>query len=257
MPVTRIIVLALSLTTGGGAAWLTTRQDPPAAPVIAPVPASTPAESTEILVATTDLDQRRRLTVGDLEWRSWPNESLNEGYILRSAEPGALDDLDGNLVRIAMLAGDPVRRERISETDTGYLSALLTPGKRAVSVKVTAESTAGGFILPEDRVDVLHTVLPQGTESGVTRTVVTNVRVLAVDQQITAPTGNAVVEAKTATLELDPGQAEIVSAALANGLLSLSLRSSSDNDEVQVVSYDVERSVYIISGGQSRVANTN
>lgn len=257
MPVSRLLVLALSLTTGGGAAWLTTTREPRVEQITVTAPAGIPTERTEILVATNDLDQRRRLTADDLEWRYWPNDSLNDGYIIRSVQPEAIDEFDGNLVRLSMLSGEPVRIEKISATDSGYLSALLSPGKRAVSVKVTAESTAGGFILPDDRVDVLHTVIPDGTSGGVTRTVVTNVRVLAVDQQMSAPEANAVAAAKTATLELDPGQAEIVSAALVNGLLSLSLRSSSDNSELQVVSYDVERSVYIISGGQGRVANTN
>lgn len=257
MPVSRLLVLALSLTAGGGAAWLTTTREPQPAQMLTVTAPAEPAERTEILVAATDLEQSRRLGVEDLEWRSWPKEALHEGYITRDAQPEAIDEISGNLVRVSILAGEPVRREKVSASDNGYLSALLSPGKRAVSVKITAESTAGGFILPEDRVDVLHTVIPDGKTGGVTRTVVTNVRVLAIDQQITAPEANAVAAAKTATLELAPGQAEIVSAAEANGSLSLSLRSSADNSEMQVVSNDIERSIHIIGGGQSRIAKTN
>lgn len=256
MPVSRLLVLALSLTAGGGAAWLTTTREAQVEQITMTAPAE-PAEGTEILVAATDLEERRRLVAEDLEWRSWPKDALHEGYITRTNQPEAIDELGGKLVRVSLLAGEPLRREKVSASDTGYLSALLSPGKRAVSVKVTAESTAGGFILPDDRVDVLHTVIPDGRTGGVTRTVVTNVRVLAVDQQITAPEANAVATAKTATLELAPGQAEIVSAAEANGSLSLSLRSSADNSEMQVVSNDIERSIHIIGGGQSRIAKTN
>lgn len=257
MPVSRLLVLALSLTAGGGAAWLTTTREPQPEQMLTVTAPADPAERAEILVAATDLEERRRLVAEDLEWRSWPKDSLHEGYITRTDQPEALDELGGNLVRVSMLAGEPVRREKLSATDTGYLSALLSPGKRAVSVKITAESTAGGFILPEDRVDVLHTIIPDGRTGGVTRTVVTNIRVLAIDQQITAPEANAVATAKTATLELAPGQAEIVSAAEASGSLSLSLRSSADNSEMQVVSNDIERSIHIIGGGQSRIAKTN
>ncbi len=256
MAVSRLLVLALSLTAGGGAAWLTTTRDPQVQEVTVTAPAM-PAEGAEVLVAATDLDQRRRLAPADLEWKSWPRDAVHDGYILRADRPEAMTEFGGKLVRVSMLAGEPLRSEKVGASDTGYLSSLLEPGKRAVSVKVTAESTAGGFILPDDRVDVLHTVVRDGTTGGVTRTVVTNVRVLAIDQQTTAPEANAVASAKTATLELAPAQAEIVSAAEANGVLSLSLRSSADNSEMQVVLNDIERTIHIIGGGQSRVAKTN
>ncbi len=254
MPISRFLVLALSLTAGGGAAWLTTSGEPEVQ--LLTVTETAPVEHVQILVAGTDLEQRRRLAPQDLEWRSWPRDALVDGYITRTANPDAANDFEGNLVRVSILEGEPVRSEKISASDQGYLSALLSPGMRAVSVKITAESTAGGFILPEDRVDVLHTVVESGT-GGVTRTVVTNVRVLAVDQQIVAPEANAVSGAKTATLELGPQQAEIVSAAEATGALSLSLRSSADNYELQVVTNDAARTIQIFGRGQSRIAKTN
>lgn len=258
MAISRLLVLALSLTAGGGAAWLTTSGAPePAQPVVA-APAGAEVALDEVLVAAVDLGQRRRLTAADLKWQAWPQDTLLDGFITRTARPDAVEEMSGNLVRVAMLAGEPIRREKVSATDNGYLSALLSPGKRAVSVKVTAESTAGGFILPEDRVDVLHTIVPDGATGGVTRTIVTNVRVVAVDQQVAAPETNAVAAAKTATLELEPAQAEIVAAAEASGSLSLALRSSADNGEVQLVSYETrQRTVHIISGGESHVAKTN
>lgn len=260
MPISRLLVLALSLGAGGGAAWLTTSGGPEVAQPVVAAPAGSevaPPALEEVLVAAADLEQRRRLTPEDLQWQSWPRDNVHAGYITRSAQPEAAEAMTGNLVRVAMLAGEPVRQEKVSATDNGYLSALLSSGKRAVSVKITAESTAGGFILPEDRVDVLHTTVPDGASGGVTRTIVTNVRVLAVDQQVAAPESNAVAAAKTATLELEPGQAEIVSAAEASGSLSLALRSTADNGEVQIVSREAERTVHIISGGQSHIAKTN
>ena len=257
MPISRLLVLTLSLTAGGGAAWLTTTREPQVEQIMVMNP-DIPVERTEVLVAATNLDQRQRLSARDLEWRSWPSDALHEEYILRSEQPDAVDEFGGRLVRIAMVAGEPLRPEKVSVTETGYLSALLGAGMRAVSVRITAESTAGGFILPDDRVDVLHTVVPNGTTGGVTRTVVTNIRVLAIDQIVDAPDGNALTSAKTATLELQPDQVEIVSAAEANGALSLSLRSSADNFETQVVSTAAtQRTVQMISRGQISIAKTN
>ena len=260
MAISRLLVLALSLGAGGGTAWLTTSGAPEVArpAVAAPAaPETAPVALEQVLVAAADLEQRRRLVAEDLQWQPWPKDTVLDGYITQAAQPEAVEEMAGNLVRVAMLAGEPVRPEKISATDNGYLSALLSSGKRAVSVRITAESTAGGFILPDDRVDVMHTTVPEGASGGVTRTIVTNIRVLAIDQQVAAPEGNAVVAAETATLELEPAQAEIVSAAQASGSISLALRSTADNSEVQMVSREAERTVHVVSGGQSHVFKTN
>lgn len=256
MPISRFLVLALSLTTGGGAAWLTTMNEPQSSQMIMTAPA-VPSERAEVLIARTDLMPRQRIEAGDLEWKPWPKDAVHAGFILRSSEPDALDGTNGKLVQTAMLAGEPLRREKISASSNGYLSALLSPGKRAVSVKITSESTAGGFILPDDRVDVLHTTVTGTGRTGFTRTVVTNIRVLAIDQQTSAPTTNAVTAAKTATLELGPEQVEVVSAAEANGTLSLSLRSAADNSDIQVIASESEHIVHIISSGNGRLAKIN
>jgi len=256
MPISRLLVLALSLTTGGGAAYLTTMDKPQTNQMIMTAPSVT-SERAEVLTAASDLMQRQRLEAGDLEWKSWPKEAVHEGFILRSAQPDAIDEATGKLMRTSILAGEPLRREKISASNNGYLSALLSPGKRAVSVKITSESTAGGFILPDDRVDVLHTTVTGSGRNGFTRTVVTNIRVLAIDQQTSAPEANAVASAKTATLELAPEQVEVVSAAEANGTLSLSLRSAADNSDIQIVASESERTVRIISSGNGRLAKIN
>lgn len=76
---------------------------------------------------------------------------------------------DGHLTRIDLAAGEPVRSEKLILTGAGFLSATLAPGKRAVAVRISAENTAGGFILPNDRVDVLRTASVV-TASGQTQT---------------------------------------------------------------------------------------
>jgi pilus assembly protein CpaB len=121
-------------------------------------------------------------------------------------------------------------------------------------VRISAESTAGGFILPNDRVDVLHS----DGKSSVSHTILSNVRVLAIDQVVDDTskkndTKSANVVGKTATLELDPSQAEILNAAQSAGTLSLSLRSAADNDDYR---HDNKQAVRIIRAGRSEVLNT-
>jgi len=267
MPISRLIVFAVSITAGGGAAWLATTRESPTEQMNIAAPAAEPAveptERTEVLVATTDLAQRQRIGDGDLEWRNWPEDSLHNGYILRSAQPEAVDEFSGKLVRISMLSGEPIRNEKISDIDTGFLSELLGTGMRAISVRISAESTAGGFILPNDRVDVVQTITPEGKRQAISRTVASNIRVLAIDQRVSAPEENSLAAARTATLELTPNVAEIVSAAEANGTLSLALRSSADNDndigdyDQQITLREFDRTIHIISRGEGRFATSD
>lgn len=260
----RIIVLLVSIAAGGVAAWLTMTGGPGPVQTVArmgstaePAPVAVP-ESEEVLIAAMDLEPRRKLAAADLQWQAWPKEMIHDGYITRSGMPDAVELTAGKLVQDAMVAGEPIRQEKLRDPGQGYMSALLSPGKRAVAVQVSAETTAGGFILPGDRVDVLQTTVEQEGE-GVTRTVVTNIRVLAIDQHFGepgAPEVSSVPVAKTATLELDPVQAEIISAASVSGSLSLALRSISDDGDEQVVTQESERTVHIISSGRSLTATT-
>jgi pilus assembly protein CpaB len=111
---------------------------------------------------------------------------------------------------------------------------LPMPGKRAVAVRISAENSVGGFVLPNDRVDVLLTIAPSGKSEHFTRTILRNVPVLAIDQTVDdrinneKSRGNAVVIGKTATLELDPSQVEILVSSEATGTISLALRSAAD-----------------------------
>jgi pilus assembly protein CpaB len=140
---------------------------------------------------------------------------------------------------------------------------MLPPGKRAVAVRVSAESAAGGFILPNDRVDVLHIVEVGEQKERVSQAILRNVVVLAIDQVVDDNSkdnkGNAkaAVVGKTATLELDKFQTEILTAAQAKGTISLALRSAADKSEettvhqphVEVI--QVSRTVLIRGGRRS------
>jgi len=264
----RFIILFVALVAGGGAAWIawSMRGEPPASVVAQAAPV---VATRDVLVAATDLVQGQTLTKGSVRWQAWPESAAQPTYISRAARPDATDSLVGTTLRGSVIAGEPIREEKLGPVNTGLLSSMLPSGKRAVAVRVTAENTAGGFILPNDRVDVLNTVAsqdkPENQKDFVTRTILTNIPVLAIDQTLdeknkdekSKPKSAAV--GKTATLELDPRQAEILTAAEAAGTLSLALRSVADNAEVApppmpVVIPASPRDVLILRGGASTVA---
>ncbi|MFN7358597.1 Flp pilus assembly protein CpaB [Brevundimonas sp.] len=154
------------------------------------------------------------------------------------ATGGAKADFIGSVVREPILAGEPiVARKVVRAGDSGYMAAYLQPGMRAMAVRVSVETAAGGFILPGDRVDVLLTRevnlgnvgTPESTRSRfVSSTVMQNVKVLAIDQTTRADENEQAVVGATATLELGPRDAEALALAKSEGELSLVLRSYAD-----------------------------
>ena len=257
----RPILLVVALAAGGGAAWLALAvpREPTVTTVVEP---AAPAPTQDVLVAVGELAEGQALSKDNMRWQPWPENALNAAYISRAARPEALESLSGSVVRSRMVAGEPILDEKVTSLNGGFLSAVLPPGKRAVAVRVSAENTAGGFILPNDRVDVLHTVASQGPGDGlkehISRTVLRNVPVLAIDQTVDEKSSEdkgkakTVVVGKTATLELDPMQAEILTAAEATGTLSLALRSAADNAEAPAIArQQVSETVRIVRAGRS------
>jgi pilus assembly protein CpaB len=230
----RIALLIFALAAGGAAAWVVVLMRSEPAPVTNVIQEPL---TRDVLVATADLGSGATLIKENMGWQSWPESSLSSAYITRSARPDALETLANSYVRNRMSSGEPIRDENLLPATGGFLSTLLSSGKRAVGVRITAESTAGGFILPNDRVDVLLTVALQGQSEHFTRTILRNVPVLAIDQSVDDRSKDEKVKAKaviigrTATLELDPEQAEILTAGEATGTISLALRSVTDNGE--------------------------
>jgi pilus assembly protein CpaB len=183
---------------------------------------------TEVLVAASDLPLGHVVSAGDLKWTAWPENAVSGNYVTRKGGGGSMESSVGGTVRQAMLSGEPVTTSKIvAPGSAGFMAAMLSPGTRAVSVKISAETGAGGFILPNDRVDVLMTSAGNRNEHF-TRTVLTNVRVLAIDQSFREEGNQRVAVGKTATLELGPGQAEVLAQSDASGTVSLALRSLAD-----------------------------
>ncbi len=241
----RIIIILIAVTAGLGAGWLAWQATlrPAAETVRIEVP------SVDVLVSSRDILRGARLTQDMLTWAPWPQDRLKENMILRSEQPDAATQVNERVLRSNVYAGEPLRREHLARGDGGFLSLVLQPGTRAIGVKITDEKTAGGFILPNDRVDVLHTVIRDfdgdGTATGTTRTILTNVRVLAIGQisfeteklaadttqlssEIEPADNGTTLTGQTATLEVTTEQAEALLSAAASGQLSLALRASED-----------------------------
>lgn len=233
----RSAILIGALASGGAAAWVSTAMTaaPPAARpevLAATVPQS--AATTQVLVAAGPLAPGAILAPENLLWQDWPEDAVSEGFILRSAQPDAQTFFAGQITGSDLAVGEPIRVERLVRGDGGFLSVTLAPGKRAVAVRVSAQSSAGGFIMPGDRVDVVRTFSmtnSAGVSQMVSETILQNVGVLAIDQS-TLNRGEGALLGETATLELDAAQVETVVASEAMGMLSLSLRSFADYDDV-------------------------
>ena len=206
------------------------------------------------LVAAGDLVQGQALDEKSLRWQSWPKDAVSPGFISREAKPEAVTSLTGVLVRSHFVSGEPIREEKLSRGPAGMLAAMLPSGKRAVAIRVSAESTAGGFILPNDRVDVdsEHLQFGGGKPEHRSRTLLRNIRVLAVDQKADETKGQLVVVGKTATLEVIPTDAEIIASASAAGTLSLALRSIADLDEKPIVAQDSSVNVRVFRARKER-----
>ncbi len=194
-------------------------------------------ETSEILVASKDIQMGDRLKSANLSWESWPASAVKPYMISRRAHPQARETYDSARARTALFEGEPISDKKVVKPDSaGFMAAILPKGMRAISVRISAETGAGGFILPNDKVDVIVTTKEAADGSNKTHTVsdsvLQNVRILAVDQTFqTNEKGEQVVVGKTATLELKPHQAEVLAKAESMGQLSLALRSLADNGD--------------------------
>jgi pilus assembly protein CpaB len=197
-------------------------------------------ETDDVLVAAKDIQMGEKLTEGTLVWRSWPKGALAENMITKTKQPSAKEDLVKARAKLAMFEGETLNsRKIVRPEDPGFMSAILPKGMRAISVAISDQTAAGGFILPNDRVDVILTRKvdnPPATEKlSISQIVLSNVRVLAINQtyQQTQQADDSkvvVTEGKTATLELDPQQSEVIAQVESTGELSLALRSIAEAD---------------------------
>ena len=233
MKAARILVLAVALAAGGAAAFLmgSDEEKKPEAPPVAKF------ETTDVLIAKVDIGMGTALSSQDLQWQAWPAATTGESYITKKDKPNAIEEMGGAITRAPFTAGEPIREAKLIRANgaAGYMAAILPSGMRAVSTEISPETGTGGFILPNDRVDVILSRRPGEGKINVpasSETILTNVRVLAIDQTVEEKNGQRVVVGKTATLEIAPRQAEALTQARQVGTLSLALRSLLDASKV-------------------------
>ncbi|HEV2517576.1 MAG TPA: Flp pilus assembly protein CpaB [Devosia sp.] len=247
VPPSRLALLAVALIAGGLAAYLTTQTNQPAAqPVAEPVTEVVQEARVRVLAAKAGIGLGQRLSAASVEWVDWPEGSVRPEYITVEAKPDAIAEMSGAVARFEFFAGEPIRADKLALASDGYLSAVLDSGTRGVSVTVSAASASGGFVVPNDRVDVVLTRSIGQSDSPQTQvsdTILRNVRVLAINTRLgeTGSTGAATdpenpraeifADEAIATLQLDPGQSEVIINATALGRLTLVLRPFVDTAE--------------------------
>ncbi len=232
----QIAVLGVAIAAGVAAYALMPGQEAPQIQVVnAPPPQI--IENDDVLVAANALDYGTTLNETAVRWQSWPKSSPIAGVIRKSAVPNAVEELKGSIVRGHFMADEPIRRERLVKGPTaGLMSTLVSPGFRAVAINIDSSgaSTAGGFVLPNDRVDILRTSRDEDAvkagqgDAFITETILRNVKVLAIGPNVQTENGKSVIVGSNATLELDPRQAEYIIQAQRTGQLSLILRALTD-----------------------------
>jgi pilus assembly protein CpaB len=233
----RIVVLIIALCAGGVAAYLVSGTDNKPAPVQPVAQMAT----VDVLVAKSEIGLGQTVKPEDLQWQTWPAATASSTFIRRSERPDAATQIAGSIARGTFIAGEPIREQKLVKADgSGFMAAILPTGMRAVSTEISAETGAGGFILPNDRVDVILTRRVKNPERPalpdvvVSEVALANVRVLAIDQAPKEKDGQNAVLGKTVTLELRPQQATDLAAARQAGTLSLALRSIADANAVEV-----------------------
>jgi pilus assembly protein CpaB len=222
--------VAYALLTGGQSAR-------PALPVVERPPA---VEVDQVLVAGQDVPLGAVVGEDQLVWQTWPKAAVSELMIAKSGQADAVQAIKGSMARAAFLRGEPLRRDKLVKPGAGgFMSTILPRGMRAVAIKIDngGDTSAGGFILPNDRVDVVRLARDdeaskaRGVEVVTAHTILANVRVLAIGQNVEEQNGKKVVTGANATLELDPDQVNLIVLAQHAGAanLQLALRSLADS----------------------------
>ncbi len=230
----RIVVLIIALGAGGIAAYLASGFDKrPAEPVVQ-------LQTVDVLVARSDIGLGQTVTPEDMQWQSWPAATASNTFIRRNERPDATTQVAGSIARAPFIAGEPIREPKLVKANgSGFMAAILPTGMRAISTEISPETGAGGFILPNDRVDVIlskrekNADRPSAPDVVNSEIILPNVRVLAIDQAPKEKDGQNAVVGKTVTLELRPEQAETLARARQTGTLALALRSIADVNMVE------------------------
>ena len=251
----RIALLVVAAIAAIGLAFIVRGMVTPKRPEA--VAAAAPAQPVvQVLVAKRELPIGTRLTPADLGWQPWPADALNAAFVTDGGAPalpakmpdkavqkaarvandmvmpqGPMQAFEGAIVKEALAAGEPVvARKVVRAGQSGFMAVVLQPGMRAMAVPINAETAAGGFILPGDRVDVLQSRTDSngGSKTMLTEVLMRNVRVLAIDQNIEPAKDSRTIVGGVATIEVPAADVEVIARGKAQGEMQLALRSYAD-----------------------------
>jgi pilus assembly protein CpaB len=224
-----LALIACGLAGFGTIVWMVMPHGQDAA-----VAATVPVDKIKVITAAKALRPGVLLKNEDTTIREIDQDKLPEGYIAAGDDQNARRSLLGGMVRRAMVSGDiMVADDVLKPGDHGFLAAVLRPGYRAVTVAVDAVSGAAGLIWPGDRVDLILTQQLEGDATSPAKkiaaeTVLRDVRVIAIDQQMVQNVSGTIdgAPARTVTLEVSSASGEQVQVATKLGKLSLAVRSA-------------------------------
>lgn len=255
----RLIILSVAAVAAGLAGYLALNMSggPKVVEMRAAQPKTVKEATVGVLVAKTNLSAGSRLNADSMAWIPWPETAIAPGFITKQNRETAMKDLTGAIVRLPIFANEPVRLEKLVDASNRTMSSILPAGKLAIATEISVSTGAGGFILPNDRVDVI--MVRKGTQNNFSSEVIlSNIRVLAIDQQLQqGPDGKETAVGSTATLELTPDQAKVLAVAqqIADRL-TLALRSVADAAEPDTTAAenlltgsDGRRGIQIIKSG--------
>ena len=260
----RVFVFLGALTAAGTAAYVASNMTAPPPPVQVAAPVVPQIETEQVLVLARDMKIGDKLEEAALQWQEWPSRAVNASFVTKSASPDALSKFNGRVVTVALNTGQPLSMRSLHDGKNAFLAGTLRSGMRAYSVSISPETGAGGFILPQDRVDVVLTREENPTDdqqrpSYVSETVLTNIKVLAIDQITDRhKSKERVAIGKTATLEVDPRQAQHLAVSEKLGTIALMLRSVADahqNGERYDDGATVAMRVHSTQNGEVKVSN--
>src|SRR6267143_1652726 len=163
MNTARIVVLTIAVGAGGIAAYLASGSDNK------PLPTEPVAQlqTVDVLVAKSDIGLGQSVAPEELQWQTWPAATASNSFIRRNERPDATTQIAGSIARAPFIAGEPIREPKLVKANgSGFMAAILPTGMRAISTDISPETGAGGFILPNDRVDVLLTRRDRDTEKS-------------------------------------------------------------------------------------------
>lgn len=248
----RILIILFALTAGLGTLVLLEANRPE--PVAVDTMPSPQNDTVQVLVYAQNLPRGTLIDAASLQWQEQLRSAVSsEALTTESLDAEFPEDVLNKLVRRDILQGEWIRRADLLDKSSSFMALTLAPGTRAVGLAVTTQKLAGGFILPEDRIDIIHTVSGDfdndGRQGSISQTILENVRVLAVgdtpasrvafrtaEEQAVANTSDVNLKGDTITLQLTDNEAEVLFTALASGQVSLALRAIDDHGPSRIVS---------------------